>query len=122
VRFLWDYRPDLVGKKERMAAVTDLLAQNDLADLAIEDLRKWEVWEIRDKVLGLYDKKSHDVPIIRRAILRYAIDLSNHKGKDRDEVAKKWVDKRRKENAEAVKDAEELLKFDTKDTPSTASK
>src|SRR5262249_49745534 len=42
VRFLWDSRPDLVGKKELTAAMGMLLDQSDIADLSIEDLRKRE--------------------------------------------------------------------------------
>ena len=46
-----------------------LLKQKDIADLAIEDLRKWERWDIADQVLDLYAQASHDVPIIRPPIL-----------------------------------------------------
>src|SRR5262249_43672042 len=73
VRFFWDLRPDVVGRKEMVEGIRPLLDQGDIADLAIEDLRKWGRWECATEILALRGKKSHDIPIIRRAILRYAL-------------------------------------------------
>jgi hypothetical protein len=106
VRFLWDSRPDLVDKKELVAGVCLLLDQGDIADLAIEDLRKWSQWDVEDRVLGLYGKKSHDIPIIRRAILRYALSCPQPK-------SAAFVAEQKKKDAEVVKDVEELLKLET---------
>jgi hypothetical protein len=107
-RFLWDQRPDLVDKKELVEGVARLLDQSDIADLAIEDLRRWGRWEVIDHVLGLYGKKSHDVPIIRRSILRYALSCPpEHK------AAAAFVQNLRRKDPEMVKDAEELLKLET---------
>ena len=106
VRFFWDSRPDAIDKKELVAAVSILLDQSDIADLAVEDLRKWQRWETADRVLGLYDQKSHDVPIIKRSILRYALSC-----RDNDK-AKAFVDELRKKDPQMVNDAEELLKLE----------
>ncbi len=65
-RFLWDFRPDLVAKKNIVATVVPMMTQEDIADLAIEDLRKWQRWEMLAKVLALFDDKSLDKPIIKR--------------------------------------------------------
>src|SRR5204862_477976 len=73
VRFLWNSRPDLVPEKELEKGVSALLDQSDIADLAIEDLRLHKCWDETDHVFGLYGKKSHDIPIVRRYILRYAL-------------------------------------------------
>src|SRR5262249_44699270 len=73
VRFFVDYRTDIIAKKDSVEAISQLLDQPDIADLAIEDLRKWKRWELTDRILGLKDKDSHDVPIIRRSILRFAL-------------------------------------------------
>jgi hypothetical protein len=107
LRFFWDSRPDVIKKKDLVDGVVQLLDQSDIADLAIEDLRKWSRWEVSDKILGLADKKSHDVPIIRRAILRYALSCPN------DKSAAAFVDKWRKQDPDTVKDVEELLKLET---------
>jgi hypothetical protein len=115
VRFFWDSRPDVVDKKDLVKGVRELLAQSDIADLAIEDLRKWGRWETCDEVLELQSKKSHDIPIIRRAILRYALSCPETK-------AAAFVQECRKRDPEMVKDTEELLKLETTPTaPATAA-
>jgi hypothetical protein len=109
-RFFWDSRPDVIEKKGLVDGVCDLLDQNDIADLAIEDLRKWGRWEVCERVLNLQEKKSHDIPIIRRAILRYALSCPDPK-------AAAFVQACRKHDPEMVKDTEELLKLETGKTP-----
>jgi hypothetical protein len=106
VRFFWDSRPDLVDKKELVHGISPLLDQSDIADLAIEDLRKWGRWEVCDRVLDLQNKKSHDIPIIRRSILRFALTCP-------DKKATVFVEQCRKRDPEMVKDTEELLKLET---------
>jgi hypothetical protein len=107
VRFLWDSRPDLVKKKDLVDGLSELIKQSDIADLAIEDLRKWAVWDVADKVFALKNQPSHDIPIVRRAILRYALSCPNMP----EAVA--FVTDLRKKSPEMVKDAEELLKLET---------
>jgi hypothetical protein len=114
-RFFWDMRPDLIDKKDLVEGISLLLDQGDIADLAIEDLRKWGRWELADRILGLYGQKSHDVPIIRRAILRYALSCKGANGGP-NEKAEDFVKKLRKKDPQMVADAEELLKLET--TPS----
>src|SRR5205823_354763 len=53
VRFFWDSRPDVLSKEELVQGVSQLLNQSDIADLAIEDLRKWGRWETCDRILEL---------------------------------------------------------------------
>lgn len=107
-RFFWNYRPDLVKPDEVVKAVCLLLPQGDIADLAIEDLRKWKRWDVADQVLGLFDKKSHDIPIVRRSILRYALSCQ----KELPQAAT-FVADLRKKDPDLVSDAEELLKLET---------
>jgi hypothetical protein len=110
VRFFWDSRPDLLKKTELIKGASDLLNQSDIADLAIEDLRKWGCWDCCAEVLGLQAKETHNIPIIRRAILRYALSCP-------DKKAAEYVQQCRKRDAEMVKDAEELLKLETASQP-----
>jgi hypothetical protein len=107
VRFFWEYRPDLIPKKDLLAAYDLLLDQKDIADIAIEDLRKWKQWGKADRILALYGKDSHNIPIVRRAILRYALSCQ-----DEVPAAKAFVEEQRKLDPKRVKDAEELLKWD----------
>jgi hypothetical protein len=105
VRFLWEYRPDLVDKKVLVAGICQLLDDKNIADLAIEDLRKWQRWECAEQVLGLFDKAGYDVPIIRRAIIRFALSCPQ---KD----AGNFVAERRKKDPQGVADVEEFLKLE----------
>src|SRR5207248_1077890 len=95
----------LVNQTDLIAGVCLLLQQPDIADLAIEDLRKWQVWGLCDRILGLKDKESHNIPIIKRSILRYALQCP------KDE-AKSFVAERRKQDPDTVQSSEELLKLE----------
>jgi hypothetical protein len=112
IRFFWETRPDLVKKKDLVDGVCLLLKQTDVADFAIEDLRKWKVWEVADKVLALAGKDSHNLPVIRRAILRYALSCP-----PKETRAVQFVQAERKKDKEFVDDVEELLKLEA-ETPS----
>ncbi|HLW64886.1 MAG TPA: hypothetical protein VKS79_06155 [Gemmataceae bacterium] len=113
VRFLREYRPDLVKEDQMVAGVTYLLEQDDIADMAIEDLRKWQRWELTDKILGLFERKTHDVPIIKRAILRFALSAPAAKYPQ----AANFVTAMRKKDAEWVQDVEELLQLEMMPKP-----
>jgi hypothetical protein len=107
MRFFWESRPDVLEKKQVLEGIGQLLQQSDIADLAIEDLRKWAQWQMADEVLKLKDKPSHNIPIIRRSILRFALSCPEKP------VAVAFVDELRKKDARLVRDAEELLKMET---------
>jgi hypothetical protein len=122
-RFFHDYRTDVVPHADAVKAVALLLEQSDIADLAIEDLRKWGCWDMTGQILGLYDKKSHDVPIIRRSILRFALsarevnaDGTVNPAKPNSQAAA-FVAEQRKKDKEMVESAEELLRLES--TPAT---
>jgi hypothetical protein len=107
LRFFWDSRPDVLEKKQILEGISQLLQQSDIADLAIEDVRKWGQWQMADEILKLKDKPSHNIPIIRRSILRFALSCPQQP------VAVAFVDELRKKDARLVRDAEELLKMET---------
>jgi len=105
LRFFWDYRSDVVSKKDLMEGVARLLEQKDITDLAIEDLRKWQCWDLTDRILSLCNKEAYEIPIVRRAILRFCL------GSPKPEAAR-YVEQQRKKDAQGVADAEELLKLE----------
>jgi hypothetical protein len=111
VRFLRDYRSDLVSKKDLLAGVCTLLNQDDIADLAIEDLRKWQQWDLADRVLAVQKTEVYKQNIVKRAILRYCLQCKGSK------AAAAYVAEQRKADAEAVQDAEELLELDARPAP-----
>jgi hypothetical protein len=108
-RFFHEYRPDVVAKADLAPAIIPLLEQKDIADLAIEDLRKWGDWGMTDRVLGLWGRESHKVPIIRRAILRYALSCpptANPK-------AAEFLAERRKDSAKLLEEVQEILNLES---------
>jgi hypothetical protein len=105
-RFLWEQRPDILPKKVLAEGVALLLDHGDMADFAIEDLRKWKRWEMCDRILELFGKKSHDVNVVKRSILRYALQCPQP-------AARAFVDSQRRRDANWVKDTEELLKLES---------
>src|SRR5262249_49543872 len=108
-RFIKDYRPDLVKEDDIVSAVSMLLSHPDIADMAIEDLRKWHRWEMLDKVLGLFELKSHEFSIIKRPILRFALCAPAAKSPK----ATEFVAKMRKQDPEWVAEVEDLLSLET---------
>jgi hypothetical protein len=105
LRFLWDQRPDLVDKKAIVSGVAEVLRQPDMADFAIEDLRRWQRWEMTDPIIDLFDQKTHQIPVVKRAVLRFALASPMPR-------AMEFVKQQRQRDAEWVKDTEELLKLE----------
>ena len=105
IRFFWQYRPDVLPPETLIAGLRLLLQQGDIADLAIEDLRKWKQWQLEDEVLALFGKESHNAPIVHRAILRYALTCPGKK-------SAAFIKEQRQRNPDRVRDVEELLQFD----------
>jgi hypothetical protein len=105
VRFFHDHRPDAVSGEKVLAAMKSLCEQDDIADIAIEDLRKWHQWGETGYVLGLAGKETHSDPLVKRAILRYAIHAAHTGSKESAE----YVEAVRKTKPQMVKDAEALL-------------
>jgi hypothetical protein len=105
IRFLKESRPDLVSKADFEAAMQRLLAQADIAELAIEDLRKSKDRSLLDQILVLYDQKSHDVPMIKRAIVAFALTCPEPK-------AAAFAKALRKKDPEMVRDVEEMLRIE----------
>ncbi len=117
VRFFWEYRPDVVDRKHVVDAMRMLLSQPDIADLPVEDLRKWRAWDLTDEVLALGDKETHNtIPIVNRSILKFALSAAPGSAN-----AAAYVQKARQKDARKVEFMEELLKDEQKPpAPSTS--
>ena len=107
VRFFFDYRSDIITKDQVKNALLPLISQGDIADLAVEDLRKWKAWDLTPKILGIKSTDAYKVAIVRRSVLRFALSASTSSPQ-----AKEFVEALEKENPEGVKDARELLKLE----------
>ena len=112
IRFLYECRPDVVAKDETAAkkeiinGVLGVLNVADMADFAIEDLRKWKRWEWCDRVIGMFGQKNFDTPVIRKSILRYALQCPT-------DAAKRFVKEQQARDPEWVNDTRELLELET---------
>ena len=112
IRFLWAQRPDLVEKKALVHGMMEAAEFADIADFAIEDLRKWRTWEMTDAILKLAARKSHQVGVIQRATLRFALQSPT-------KSAAAYVAQQRKRDPEQVRDTEEILKLEPDSAPPT---
>ncbi len=118
-RFFRDYRPDVIQPDAVADAVAALLDQKDIADMAVEELRKWGEWRFSDRIFALFSRPGFQERIIRRAILRYA--LSCPPG---DARAAEFIAARKKEDAQWVDEVAELLRYESPrpDAPPAAKK
>src|SRR5262249_46284785 len=104
LRFYHGWKPEET-RREILRGLEALLPQSDLADLAVEDLRRWQLWDLTGEVLALYGKKDFDAPIQRRALVRYALSCPRAE-------ANRFVAQLRKQDPDLVKDVEEALQFE----------
>jgi hypothetical protein len=117
VRFFWEYRPDVIPNRQVLEAMNLLMAQPDLADLPVEDLRKWKCWDQTPAVLALAEKESHNtIPIVNRAILKFALSAAPH-----NPAAAEFVKKAREKDPKRVEFLEDLLKDEQKSAPAKAT-
>jgi hypothetical protein len=104
MRFAYGSHPK-ENRPQVVKAMKTLLDQGDLADLAADDLRRWEVWDLTADVLKRYGQKGFDAPLVKRAILRYALCCKQPESTT-------FLKTRRAEESELVREVEESLKFE----------
>jgi hypothetical protein len=107
VRFFWEYRTDVLDKQKLVDAAALLLDQGDICDLAIEDFRKWQRWELAPRIMSLKDRESHKAPIVQRAIIRYALTCPPEWAE-----AQTLLAEMREKNPKLVKEAQDLLRLE----------
>ncbi len=105
IRFLNEYRPDILSKKDLVDSVALGLKTKDLADFAIEDLRRWQCWDRTHEVLELFKKPAYKANVIKQSILRFALESPVAE-------AKAFVTEQRTANPKWVAETEELLKLE----------
>lgn len=86
-----------------LALYRDRLADKDFVDMAIEDLRRWGWWDLTADVLAVYANDLGKPPIVRKAVVRYALSCP-------DEAARAFVAKVRQADPKLVERVEESLK------------
>ena len=109
MRFFWEHREDVLKKPSIVQTILPLLDQPDIVDLAVEDLRRWGQWDLSSKVLVLFDKPTHDIPIVQRSIIKYALAAPATNKACATFIARMRADEKQ---AERVKDLEQLLELE----------
>jgi hypothetical protein len=106
LRFYHGWKP-AETREQVLAGFGTLVEDGEMADLAVEDLRRWKMWDLTGKVLAQYGKVSHGSPIVHRSIVRYALCCPSTE-------AREFVASVRRQDAELVRDLEEGLGFESK--------
>jgi hypothetical protein len=104
LRFYHAWKP-AEYKKEILHCMAVTIADGEIADFAIDDLRQWKTWDLTKLVLAQYGKASHDSPLARRGIIRYALCCPQPE-------AQKFVTAIRQRDPELVHELEESLEFE----------
>jgi hypothetical protein len=104
VRFYMGWQPAQT-KAFMLAAYRLIIPDGEMADLAVEDLRRWKIWDSTSLILAQYGKPTHDAPIIKRGILRYALCCPLPE-------AQRFIDQVRRREADLVRDLAQSLEFE----------
>jgi hypothetical protein len=105
LRFFYLFQPK-ENKANVLKGMEIMLVRSDLADVAIEDLRRLKLFDLTPEVLGLYGKKGYEGQLMRETIIRYALACKE------DNAALKFLTERRKAEPDLVKDVEDALRFE----------
>lgn len=105
LRFFWEYRPDVVPMDRLKALYGTFLSQVDIADMAIEDMRKWKSVAMNEQIVALGKLPSHlDSTFIRRALIKYLLTTAAG-----ESSAQALLNDLRAKMPDAVKAAEESV-------------
>lgn len=105
IRFLWETHMGHVPQDELLAMMEQFITQGDIADMAMDDLRRWKQWKFTDRILEQSKRATHVGGLVQRAVLRYMLSVPQGKYAG----ASEFVDAVRRVNPEKIKDAQELL-------------
>lgn len=72
IRMLQGWRGEEI-KPQALAAYRHVVRDGDMADLAVEDLRRWKWWELTADIADQFGRPSHQAPIVQHCLIRYAV-------------------------------------------------
>ena len=104
VRFLQRARPEQYHK-EFLHTAGLMIQTGELADVAISDLERAQIWDHTKLILAQYGKKSHTAPIVRNALVRYAIVCPLPEARD-------FVNQLRQREPKLVRELEQDIAFE----------
>ena len=109
VQFLWNHEPDTIGKQRIRQAMHPLLQREELREIAIIDLARWEDWSLVNKLPAVYEACKADDERTTRAIVGYLLTLAkaaeagNGSAMQQLESANALLEEIRSENTRLVK-------------------
>jgi len=71
MRFIWSYEPKLISRDELRRSLRQCLYQDDLQEMIIPDLARWQDWDAAFHLVELYDASGDDRDGLRRAIREF---------------------------------------------------
>jgi hypothetical protein len=104
LRFYHAWKPTEFNK-EILHCMAATIADGEIADFAIDDLRQWKTWDLTKLILAQYGKSTHDSPLARRGIIRYALCCPQPE-------AQQFVATVRQRDPDLVRELEESLEFE----------
>ena len=102
LRFFQATRPE--SKPAVLSCYRSIIQQGELADLAIDDLRRWKWWDLTTEILAKYEGNPPPPAVVRRGVIRYALTCPG------DDTKRFLVVARGKE-PKIVEDIEETLRL-----------
>jgi hypothetical protein len=104
LRFFQAYKP-MEHRDAILTGTAAVVARGDMADMAIEDLRRWKWWDLTKAIVAQYHRPTHGAPLVRNAIIRYALCCP-------DAAAMAFVRSLRTTEPELVREIEQALDFE----------
>lgn len=112
LQFLWNHEPAAIGKPRLRQAMHPLLQREELREIAIIDLARWEDWSLVDDLPAVYQLCKADDDRTTRAIVGYLLTLTkaaesgNDLASQQCPAANELLEQIRSENARLVKSVE----------------
>jgi hypothetical protein len=107
LRFFHNCKP-VETKAQVLRGLALMIPQGELADMAINDLRAWKIWDLTPQILAQFGKASHDSPIVKNSIVRYALACPRPE-------TRPLVEQVRRQDPQLVRDLEEDLTLEKRD-------
>jgi hypothetical protein len=102
--FFHNWKPD-ENRSQILRGMRCAVESGELADMAVEELRRWGWWDLTDTILTQFNRRSHEAVIVRSAIVRYALTCPQP-------AAKRFIDELRKRDPDMVAAGAEALEAD----------
>lgn len=104
-RFYYGWKP--AESKAQVLRGLGGLIETSLLDVAVEDFRRWQMWDLTPKILAQFGKPGNDSQIVRRTIVRYALCCPQPE-------CRTFIDRVRRSDGEMVGEIEEGLELERK--------